>query len=258
MSGGVCRLGETSAGRWPSTSYGDRMPIASTTPAAAAAVAVSPDAEVDDVSRRTIDRDRLSGQATKFAIAMAGVAAIGQAFAAVIIGRLAERPDWSAVGQLALCVVGAAVLDTVGRVAWSSVIDRAEGQLRTDLLDSVMRQPVSALTEQAVGEILDRIDDDTHELGTLLRMSAWRVIRLALVALPLLLVAGLTWWPAWLLLPATTAVVFAVVRPLLGPLARCKVAEEAAWTDHAAAMEEGIAARDDLRTSLGQRSEERV
>ena len=210
------------------------------------------DREVEDVSRRRIDRGRLSGRATKLAIAMAGVAAVGQAFGAVIIGRLAERPDWPGVGLLAVCVVGAAVLDTVGRVAWSSVIDRAEGRLRADLLDSVMRQPVAALTEQAVGEILDRIDDDTHELGTLLRMSAWRVIRLALVALPLLLVAGLTWWPAWLLLPATTAVVFAAVRPLLGVLARSKVAEEAAWTDQAAAMEEGIAARDDLRTSLGQ------
>ena len=231
------------------------MPTASTTEAASvAAVAAtrSGHRKVEDVARRTIDRDRLGGQATKFAIAMAAVAAIGQAFGAVIIGRLAERPNWPAVGLLALCVVGAAVLDTVGRVAWSSVVDRAEGQLRTDLLDSVMRQPVSTLTEQAVGEILDRIDDDTHELGTLLRMSAWRVIRLALVAVPLLLVAGFTWWPAWLLLPVTTAMVFAVVRPVLRPLARSKVAEEAAWTDHAAAMEEGIAARDDLRTSLGQ------
>ena len=114
-----------------------------------------------------------------------------------------------------------------------------------------MQQPVSALTEQAVGEILDRVDDDTHELGTLLRMSAWRVIRLALVAVPLLVVAGLTWWPAWFLLPVTAVAVLVVVRPLLGPLAGCKVAEEAAWTDHAAVMEEGIAARDDLRTSLG-------
>ncbi len=230
------------------------MPIASTTDATPVAVA-TPDARVRTEAadaRRTIGRARLGGRSTKVAIALAAVAAAAQAFSAVLIGRLAERPDWVGVGLLALGLMGAAVLDTVGRVIWSGVVDRAEGALRTDLLDSVMRQPVAALSEQAVGEILDRIDDDTHELGTLLRMSAWRVIRLALVAMPLLLVAGFTWWPAWVLLPATAFAVFAVVRPLLGLLALRKVAEEAAWTDHAAAMEEGIAARDDLRTSLGQ------
>ena len=237
------------------SSYGAHMSVASTTSPAAGEVAPPAQTgrrQIAEMEQRTIDRTRLSGRATRLAIVMAGVAAIGQAFAAVVIGQVAERPDWAGVGLLAVCLVGAALVDTIGRVVWSSVIDRAEGQIRTDLLDSVMSQPVSALTEQAVGEILDRIDDDTHELGTLLRMSGWRVIRLVLVAIPLLVVAGFTWWPAWVLLPATTVVVFAAVRPMLGSLARCKVAEEAAWTDHAAAMEEGIAARDDLRTSLGQ------
>ena len=42
------------------------------------------------------------------------------------------------------------------------------------------------------------------------------------------------------------------MRPLLKPIAERKVIEEAAWTDHASALEEGIAGRDDLRTSLGQ------
>ena len=69
---------------------------------------------------------------------------------------------------------------------------------------------------------------------------------------PLLVVAGLTWWPAWLLFPLAAGAVLLAVRPLLAQLAERKVVEEIAWTDHAAAMEEGIAARDDLRTSLGQ------
>ena len=209
-----------------------------------------PDAP-DAVDRR-IDRRRLRGASTRVALAAAAIAAIGESSGAVVIGRLAENPDWIKVGLLAACVVGAALLDTVGRVVWSGVIDRAEGRLRADLLDSVMHQPLSALTEQAVGEILDRVDDDTHEIGTLLRQNAWRVIRLAFVAGPLLIVAGLTWWPAWVLFPLTAAGVGVAIRPLLGRLADRKVLEEAAWTDHAAAMEEGIAARNDLRTSLGQ------
>lgn len=65
-------------------------------------------------------------------------------------------------------------------------------------------------------------------------------------------VAGVTWWPAWILFPALAALAGVLVRPMLGEIARRKVVEEAAWTDHAAAFEESVAARDDLRTSLGQ------
>ena len=217
---------------------------------AATGPTVSPRAR--DRRRRTIDRYRLSGRSTNVALVAAALAAIGQALGTVMIGRVAEQPSWGRVASLAVCLVGAAVIDTAGRVVWGAVVDRAEGRLRDDLLDAVMQQPVADLAEQAVGEVLDRVDDDTHELGTLLRLSAWRVIRLAFVAIPLLIVAGLTWWPAWFLMPVAAAIVSVLVRPLLGPLAGLKVAEEAAWTDHAAVMEEGIAARDDLRTSLGQ------
>src|SRR5690606_22364604 len=66
------------------------------------------------------------------------------------------------------------------------------------------------------------------------------------------IVAGLTWWPAWLLFPTLAVITAWVVKPLLGEIARRKVVEEMAWTDHAAAFEEGVAGRDDLRTSLGQ------
>jgi ABC-type multidrug transport system fused ATPase/permease subunit len=66
------------------------------------------------------------------------------------------------------------------------------------------------------------------------------------------IVAGLTWWPAWILFPIVAAAVILAMRPLLGPLTDRKIVEEMAWTDHAASLEEGIAARDDLRTSLGQ------
>jgi ABC-type multidrug transport system fused ATPase/permease subunit len=180
------------------------------------------------------------------------IAGLGAALGTVVAGRLAQSPSSALVGALALCIVGAAVLDTVGRTIWAAVVDRAEGRLRADLLDAVVNQPLEALTEQAVGETLDRIDDDTHELGSLLRQTAWQVIRLVLGGGPLLIVAGLTWWPAWLLLPVAASGVALLIRPLLRRLTERKVIEEMAWTDHAAAMEEGVAARDDLRTSLGQ------
>jgi hypothetical protein len=174
-------------------------------------------------AERRLDWRRLKGPGAELALAASTVAGIGQALGAVVAGRLAERPSWTLVVVLAACVVGAALLDTAGRTLWSIGVDRAEGRLRVDLLDAVMHQPVSALSEQAVGEVLDRVDDDTHELGSLLRQNAWAVIRVLLGGLPLLVVAGSTWWPAWILLPLAAVAVTLLIRPLLARLAERKV-----------------------------------
>ncbi|SEE63703.1 ABC-type multidrug transport system, ATPase and permease component [Ruania alba] len=201
---------------------------------------------------RRIDWRRLRRPAAVIALVGSAGAALGQTLGTHVAGLLAEDPTTRLVGVLALCVVGAALLDTVGRYIWSAVVDRAEGRLRGDLLTAALRQPLATLSEQAVGEILDRVDDDTHDVGTLVRLQVWQLMRTVFAVLPMWMLAGFTWWPAFLLFPAVAAVTALVVRPLLAPIASRKVIEEMAWTDHAAALEEGIAGRDDLRTSLGQ------
>ncbi|GCD88669.1 ABC transporter ATP-binding protein [Nocardioides sp. LS1] len=201
---------------------------------------------------RTVDWRRLRSPIAAWALAACALAAVGTSLGSLVAGRLAEHATTDLLWALAGCVVGAAVLDTAARTLWAGVVDRAEGRLRADLLDAALHQPLAALTEQAVGEVLDRVDDDTHEVGVLLRQSAWQAIRTSLAAVPLWIVAGTTWWPAFFLFPVSGLAAVAVVRPLLAPLAARKVEEEAAWTDHAAAMEEGVAGRDDLRASLGQ------
>ncbi len=217
-----------------------------TRPVARASAAVTA-----DPSRR-VDWRRLRGRAAGFAVAAAAVAALGQALGTVLAGRIADHPSATLVGWLALCVVGAATIDTAGRVVWAGVVDRAEGRLRGDLLSAALQQPLERLTEQAVGEVLDRVDDDTHEVGTLLRQQIWMAMRTTFGAVPMWMVAGFTWWPAFILFPLVGFVTVWVMRPALVEIARLKVIEEMAWTDHAAALEEGIAGRDDLRTSLGQ------
>jgi len=203
------------------------------------------------VSRR-VDWRRMRHPVAAASLAGLAVATIGQAIGTVIAGRIAEGPTAALVWMLSACVVGGALLDTAGRIAWAGIVDRAEGTLRGDILDAALHQPLGALTEQAVGEILDRVDDDTHEVGTLLRQQLWMAFRTAFGIVPMWVVAGVTWWPAWILFPLVGVVTFVVMRPFLAEIARRKVLEEAAWTDHAAALEEGIAGRDDLRTSLGQ------
>lgn len=202
--------------------------------------------------RVPVDWHRVRRPLTMLCLGLALVGAVSASLGTVVAGRLADAPTSALVATLALCVVGGAVVDTAARTLWGVVVDRAEGQLRADLIDAAMAQPLSELSEQAVGEVLDRIDDDTWEVGQLMRWGVWMAIRTVLSTGPLWIVAGLTWWPAALLFPLCGVAVWSLVRHLLPQIAERKVLEEAAWTDHAASTEEGIAARDDIRTSLGQ------
>ena len=202
--------------------------------------------------RVPVDWRRVRRPLTVVCFAMSLVGAVAASLGSMVAGRLAEQASSTLVVVLALCVVGGAVVDTVAKTIWATVCDRAEGTLRADLLDAAMAQPLSELSEQAVGEVLDRIDDDTWEVGQLMRWGVWQAVRTLLASGPLWVVASLAWWPAVFLFPLTGFATYWVVRRLLPQVAERKVVEEAAWTDHAASTEEGVAARDDLRTSLGQ------
>ncbi|MFD7022832.1 ATP-binding cassette domain-containing protein [Promicromonospora sukumoe] len=201
---------------------------------------------------RRLDWRRLRGPAAVVALLALTTGAVGLALGTVAAGRLADDATVVGLALLAVCVVGGAVFDGIGQVTWASVVDRAEGKLRSDLLSAALRQPLATLSEQAVGEVLDRVDDDTHAVGTLVRRQLWGAGRTVVGVVPMWIIAGITWWPAWLLFPVLGGIVALLTRPLLGEIARRKVIEEAAWTDHAAAFEESVAARNDLRTSLGQ------
>lgn len=199
-----------------------------------------------------VDWRRVRRPLTYLCFSMSLVGAIASSLGSLVAGRLAEGPTETLLLLLGLCVVGGAIVDTVAKTIWATICDRAEGQLRSDLLDAAMAQPLSELSEQAVGEVLDRIDDDTWEVGQLMRWGVWQAARTFLASGPLWVVASFTWWPATFLFPLTAVATYLVVRRLLPQVAQRKVIEEAAWTDHAASTEEGVAARDDLRTSLGQ------
>ncbi|WP_100349170.1 ATP-binding cassette domain-containing protein [Luteimicrobium subarcticum] len=205
----------------------------------------------DDPARR-VDWRRLRSRASLAALLVLVVAAVLQTLGTVVAGRLAEQPTGRGVVALLVCAAGSAVLFTGGSFVWSTVADRAEGRLRTDLLAAALHQPLETLTEQAVGEVLDRVDDDTHEIGSLVRLQVWMVLRTAFALVPMWVVAGLTWWPSWFVFPLMSLATWWLIRGLLPRIAERKVLEEMAWTDHAAALEEGVAGADDLRTSLGQ------
>ncbi|TQM45281.1 ABC transporter ATP-binding protein [Pseudonocardia cypriaca] len=195
---------------------------------------------------------RLAGPTAVVVGAMVVVAAVAETAGAVVAGRVAESPGVGLVWLLGALLVGATILDTAGRTAFSGVIGRAEGRLRADLLHAALHQPLPVLEEQAVGEMLDRVDDDARQLGALMRRTGWQLSHAALRSVLAWVVAGLTWWPAWFAFPVVALLAAALVRPLTAVVAERKLAEEAAWSDHSAQLEEAVAGRDDVRSSLGQ------
>ncbi|MGJ6979585.1 ATP-binding cassette domain-containing protein [Aestuariimicrobium soli] len=201
---------------------------------------------------RTVDWRRVRTPVNTVALVVLAIGSLAMVLGNVFAGQLAQQPTWDLVRWLAIAMVGGSILDMFGRYLWFGEIDRVEGGLRRDLLDAALNQPLAHLGEQAVGEVLDRVDDDTREVGNLMRWQSWMVLRALFGAVPMWIIAGLTWWPAWIMFPAFAGLTWLGMRSLLKPIQERKIVEEAAWTDHAAALEEGIAGRDDLRTSLGQ------
>ena len=92
-----------------------------------------PAPEGTDPSRR-IDASRMKSPVALAALAASAVGAVGMTLGTVVAGKLAEDPTRGLVWLLAICVVGAAVVDTFGKIAWVGCSDRAEGRLREDLL----------------------------------------------------------------------------------------------------------------------------
>ena len=66
--------------------------------------------------RRRVDWRRLSSPLAWGALACAAVAAVGTTLGTVVAGRLAENPTGALLALLALCVVGASIVDTAGKV----------------------------------------------------------------------------------------------------------------------------------------------
>ncbi|PWJ55198.1 ABC-type multidrug transport system, ATPase and permease component [Quadrisphaera granulorum] len=195
---------------------------------------------------------RLSGWGSTVALALAVVAAVAETLATVVAGSLANGPTPGAVALLAALLIGSAVLDMVGCTGFSTVVGRAEGQLRSDLLDAALRQPLPVLEGQGVGELLDRVDDDTRQLAQLVRQMGWQLGRALLRSVLAWVVAGLTFWPAWFAFPLVAAVAYLWVHKLTPVVAARKTEEELAWSESATQLEESVAGRDDVRTSLGQ------
>src|SRR3954453_2534370 len=81
-----------------------------------------------DPSRR-IDGRRLKSPVAMAALSPSAVGAVGMTLGTFVAGQLAENPTRGLVWLLAICLVGAAVVDTAGKIGWGGWSDAAAGRL---------------------------------------------------------------------------------------------------------------------------------
>jgi ABC-type multidrug transport system fused ATPase/permease subunit len=187
------------------------------------------------------------------AVPAALLAAGASSYAAVVTGRMAAQPARDTLIVLAAVSAAVIVLDAVTWLVVQRAVARAEATLRSDLAAAALGQPLPALEEQAVGELLDRVNGDPERLT---RAISGIGITLGQAAISLVVgwvTAGLVWWPAWVAFPLVATVVLVFARRAARPLRDLSRRSSEAVSDHMAQLEEAVAARDDLRTAHGQR-----
>ncbi|MFE7508470.1 ATP-binding cassette domain-containing protein [Promicromonospora sp. NPDC057488] len=186
------------------------------------------------------------------AVPAALLAAGASSYAAVVTGRMAADPARDTLILLAAVSAAVVALDAVTWLVVQRGVARAEAVLRSDLAAAALGQPLPALEDQAVGELLDRVNGDPERLT---RAISGIGITLGQAGISLVVgwvAAGLVWWPAWFAFPLVAAAVLVFARRSARPLRDLSKRSSEAGSEHMAQFEEAVAARDDLRTAQGQ------
>ncbi|MFG1606627.1 ATP-binding cassette domain-containing protein [Actinoplanes sp. NPDC049265] len=176
--------------------------------------------------------------------------AIGQAGALALAGGVLVDRSMTMFTLLAAALVVSVLGDVaVGLIAAGLTADWA-ARVRRGLNRVAFGQDLPTLENTPVGELLDRIDSDVYQVGSEMRGSGVRIVQSLAVATMSIFTAFLVWWPAGVAMVLVSALLVVTMR---GPIARigpARIAEEEAWSDLAAVMEEAIHGQDDVRTSL--------
>lgn len=193
-----------------------------------------------------------SPRATALAIGLVVLGAVGDAAATALAGPvLVERS-----ATLFVVLAGALLVKVFGQVAVGLVAARLTADWSADVRRRLCRvafgQDLPTLDATPVGELLDRIDGDVYQVGSELRGSGVRLAQGLSVAVLAVVAAFVIWWPAGLLMLLLGLLLSVVMRPTLRRIDAVRTAEEEAWSDVAAVMEEAIHGQDDVRTTLGR------
>ncbi|GAA4602979.1 ABC-type multidrug transport system fused ATPase/permease subunit [Actinoplanes octamycinicus] len=176
--------------------------------------------------------------------------AAGSAVALALAGPVLVDRSAPMFVALAVALVAVVVSDVVvGLVAARLTADWA-AQVRRGLNRVAFGQDIPTLENTPVGELLDRIDSDVYQVGSELRGSGVRIAQSLAVATLSIVTAFFVWWPAGLAMIAVSVLIYLTMNKPIQRIGPVRIAEEEAWSDLAAVMEEAIHGQDDVRTSL--------
>ncbi|WP_305790212.1 ATP-binding cassette domain-containing protein [Symbioplanes lichenis] len=176
--------------------------------------------------------------------------AAGSAAALGLAGPVLVDRSGPLFGLLAVALVASVLSDvSVGLMAARLTADWA-ASARRGLCRVAFGQDVPTLENTPVGELLDRIDSDVYQVGSELRGSGVRLAQSLAVAALSIVTAFFAWWPAAVAMVVVSVLLAVTMNKPIQRIGPIRIAEEEAWSDLAAVMEEGIHGQDDVRTSL--------
>ena len=195
---------------------------------------------------------RTSPRRTVLVACLVVLGAAGQAAASALAGPVLVDRSGALFAVLALALVAATTTDlVVGLVAAGLTADWS-ADVRRRLCRVAFGQDLQTLEGTAVGELLDRIDGDVNQVAAELRGSGIQVTRAVATGVLSAVAAFAVWWPAGLAMVAAALVLGVSLSGRARRIAPARMAEEAAWSDVAAVMEEAVHGQDDVRTSLAR------
>ncbi|MEH0972747.1 ABC transporter ATP-binding protein/permease [Micromonospora sp. CPCC 205546] len=176
----------------------------------------------------------------------------GQAAAAALAGPVLVHRAAGFFALLAVALVAAVLTDLAVSLLMAGVTADWSADVRRRLCRVALGQDLPTLETTPVGELLDRIDGDVYQVAAAVRNQGVRIAQGLAAGVLSTVVALAVWWPAGVGMLLLTVLLAAGLR---GPTARigpARMAEEEAWSDLAAVMEEAIHGQDDVRTSLAR------
>lgn len=193
-----------------------------------------------------------SPRRTAFVACLIVLGAAGQAGAAALAGPVLVNRSTPLFVVLAGALVVTVVSDLIVGLSMARLTADWGADVRRRLCRVAFGQDLPTLESTPVGELLDRIDSDVYQVGAELRHSGVRLTQSVVMGVFSVVTALLLWWPAGVgMLLVIVALVAGLARPTR-QIATARMAEEEAWSDLAAVMEEAIHGQDDVRTSLAR------
>jgi ABC-type multidrug transport system fused ATPase/permease subunit len=185
-------------------------------------------------------------------VALIALGAAGQATAAALAGPVLLYRSGMLFAVLAAALTVGVLGDlTVGLIASRLTADWS-ARVRRELCRVAFGQELPALEATPVGELLDRIDGDVYQVASSIRAQGVRITQSVAFGTLSAGIALAVWWPAGLVMFAVAALLVLRLRGPARQIAPARMAEEEAWSDLAAVMEESIHGQDDVRTSLAR------